>query len=241
MNQTQPDPSQINGILVWGGKSKARILIEMLREVGFGGPTFIFDSSLAEASFPHDGSFTNDIQELKLKLPQISHYVICIGAEHGFARVKIAEHLDRLGLQPLSLVHETAFIEATSTLGVGCQVMPSAVVHKFSTIGKHTIINTNATIDHECNVGDGVHIMGSAAVAGKIVIGNYATIGTNATILPFLDIGEGAYVGAGAVVTKNVEPYTVVAGVPAKKIRDSTPPVFFAEPLNKLLEGHADD
>lgn len=233
--------NKVNGILLWGGKSKARIVLAMLREAGFAGPTLIYDGALAELTFDHDAFFTNDIQELKQRFHQVSHYAVCIGGEHGYARVKIAEHLDQAGLQPLSLIHEKAFVEPTSTLGVGCQVMPAAVVHKFTTVGNHTIINTNATVDHECTVGDGVHIMGSAAVAGMITIGNYATIGTNATVLPFLEIGEGAYVGAGAVVTKNVEPYSVVAGVPAKKIRDKSAPTFFAEPLNKLLEGRIDD
>ena len=43
-------------------------------------------------------------------------------------------------------------------------------------------------------------------------------IGAGATILKGVDIGEGAVVAAGAVVTKNVAPYSIVAGVPAKKI-----------------------
>ncbi len=53
---------------------------------------------------------------------------------------------------------------------------------------------------------------------GSIVIQNDAWIGVGAIILPNITIGEGAVVGAGAVVTKNVRKYTIVAGVPAKKI-----------------------
>ena len=51
-----------------------------------------------------------------------------------------------------------------------------------------------------------------------IEIGNYAWICTGATICQNVKIGEGAVVAAGAVVVKDVEPYTVVGGVPAKKI-----------------------
>lgn len=47
-------------------------------------------------------------------------------------------------------------------------------------------------------------------------IGAWADIGTNAVILPGVTIGKGAMVGAGAVVTTDVEPFAVVAGVPAK-------------------------
>jgi acetyltransferase-like isoleucine patch superfamily enzyme len=50
-------------------------------------------------------------------------------------------------------------------------------------------------------------------------IGAWADIGTNATILPGVSIGKGAIVGAGAVVVSDVEPFSVVAGVPAKFIR----------------------
>lgn len=54
--------------------------------------------------------------------------------------------------------------------------------------------------------------------SGSVHIGNRAWIGPNTTILPRVSIGEGAVIAAGAVVTKDVPPYTLVAGVPAKVI-----------------------
>ena len=53
---------------------------------------------------------------------------------------------------------------------------------------------------------------------GRIVVENDAWIGAGAIILPNVTIGECSIVGAGAVVTKDVEKYTKVVGVPAKKI-----------------------
>ena len=53
---------------------------------------------------------------------------------------------------------------------------------------------------------------------GRVTIGSRAWIGYRALILPGIKIGEGAVVGAGAVVTHDVEPYTIVAGNPAKPI-----------------------
>ncbi|MBN6379068.1 N-acetyltransferase, partial [Escherichia coli] len=46
-----------------------------------------------------------------------------------------------------------------------------------------------------------------------------ASIGANATILPGIEIGEGAIIGAGSVVTKDVPPYSIVTGNPAKLIK----------------------
>jgi acetyltransferase-like isoleucine patch superfamily enzyme len=51
-----------------------------------------------------------------------------------------------------------------------------------------------------------------------IVIGNYTWVGMRATVLGGVTIGEGAVVMAGAVVTRDVEPYTVVGGVPARVV-----------------------
>lgn len=53
----------------------------------------------------------------------------------------------------------------------------------------------------------------------RVVIGHDVWIGHGAIVLPGISIGHGAVVAAGAVVTRNVEPYAVVAGVPAKRIR----------------------
>ena len=66
---------------------------------------------------------------------------------------------------------------------------------------------------------------------GDIVIGNDVWIGYEAVIMPGVKIGDGAVVGTRAVVTKDVPPYTIVGGVPAKPIRRR----FDDETINKLL------
>lgn len=58
---------------------------------------------------------------------------------------------------------------------------------------------------------------------GEVVIDDDVWIAANCTVVPGVHIGRGAVVGAGAVVTKDVEPYTVVAGVPARFIRRRGP------------------
>jgi acetyltransferase-like isoleucine patch superfamily enzyme len=67
-------------------------------------------------------------------------------------------------------------------------------------------------------------------IIGEVRIKRGAFIGMNSTIMPGVTIGEGAVVAAGSVVTRDVEPYTIVGGVPAKKIRDYYP-VSTAHPL----------
>lgn len=52
-----------------------------------------------------------------------------------------------------------------------------------------------------------------------MIIGNDVWIGSNAVILQGVTVGDGAIIGAGAVVTRSVEPFTIVGGVPAKVIK----------------------
>lgn len=68
---------------------------------------------------------------------------------------------------------------------------------------------------------------------GRIEIGHDVWIGHGATLLPGIRIGNGAAIGAGAVVTKDVAPYAIVGGVPARPIRDRFPKGI-AERMNAL-------
>jgi galactoside O-acetyltransferase len=89
-------------------------------------------------------------------------------------------------------------------------------------------------IDEDCLIGPGVvfrtanhnyhdrntliRLQGHSSA--DIIVEKDVWIGANAVILPGVTIGRGSVVGAGAVVTRNVESYSVVAGVPAKKIKE---------------------
>ena len=68
-------------------------------------------------------------------------------------------------------------------------------------------------------------------IKGDTIIGNDVWIGQNATILPGVHIGDGAIIGANSVVGSNVEPYTIVAGNPAKALRKR-----FDEELIDIME-----
>ena len=68
-----------------------------------------------------------------------------------------------------------------------------------------------------------------------VVIGKYAKVYTNSTILPGVTIGEGAIVATGAIVTKDVEPYTLVGGIPAKEIRKRKADQIGDEEFNQYM------
>ena len=57
-------------------------------------------------------------------------------------------------------------------------------------------------------------------IGGAVTVGDYAWLSFRCVVLPGVTIGEGAVVAAGAVVTADVEPYTIVGGIPARRIGD---------------------
>ena len=101
----------------------------------------------------------------------------------------------------------------------------------FITASNHIVIGRNSLFGRLVTVADNSHGTTSfedlckephlrAVVSkGEVVIGKNVWIGDKATILPNVHIGDGAVVGANAVVTKDVPPYSVVGGIPAKVIR----------------------
>jgi maltose O-acetyltransferase len=107
-------------------------------------------------------------------------------------------------------------------------------------IGAHTVIGRRCLIDcrgkgvrlgRNVNVGSqvafvsGKHEVQSAtfeSASAPISVGDYAWISLRATVLGGVTIGEGAVVAAGAVVAGDVEPYTIVGGVPARPIGERT-------------------
>lgn len=82
-------------------------------------------------------------------------------------------------------------------------------------LGNHVAIASEVMI---YNSEHDIHDEQFKAINDKVIIGNYVFIGPRAIILPGVTVGKGAVIAAGAVVTKDVPPFAIVGGVPAKII-----------------------
>ena len=133
--------------------------------------------------------------------------------------IKIGQHVVIYGsimLEPIGAATQLSIGNYTFiNMGChfGCPKPGRIIIGDYVQIGPRclfTIVNHSLTVNEY-----GTH----PVTIEDIVIENYVWIAANVTILPGVTIGEGSVIAAGAVVTKNVEPYTLVGGVPARVIK----------------------
>jgi maltose O-acetyltransferase len=124
-------------------------------------------------------------------------------------------------VDPTTNIMMHAFVLQARSISIG----PNCIIGPFTTLdGRATLtIGRNVNIAGEVLTIGGHHAVDSPTaegILGPVVIEDNAWIAMRATILPGVTVHEGAYVAAAALVNRDVEPYTLVGGVPAKKIRD---------------------
>lgn len=109
----------------------------------------------------------------------------------------------------------------------------------FGSYARPLKIGNNVSIAGEVRIYTMEHDIDSpdfAEVGAPVVIDDYVVIGTRVTILPGVHIGHGAVVASGAVVTKDVAPYTVVGGVPAVFIRNRSRDLHYTLKFARLFQ-----
>ncbi len=148
---------------------------------------------------------------------------IVIGANsHILGQLTVLKHGGSIRIGESCFVGESSRIWSAASIEIGNRVLISHNVnihdnnsHSPSAAARHDHFKTIFASGHPAVLED--------VASAPIVIHDDAWIGFNATILKGVTIGQGAVVGAGTIVTRDVEPYTIIAGNPARVIGSSRP------------------
>ena len=162
-----------------------------------------------------------DDGQLGLQYDQaVSHAFIGLGgASDTGPRRRLFELAQAQGFELVDIVHPSAVLSPSARVGHGATLLATAVINANAELAENVLVNTGAIVEHDCAIGAHVHVASGALLASGVRVAAGAHIGAGATVLQGRSIGSGAVVGAGAVVTSDVEPATVVVGVPAQPLR----------------------
>jgi acetyltransferase-like isoleucine patch superfamily enzyme len=126
-------------------------------------------------------------------------------------------------------------------VGAFVEIQKNAIIGRNVKISSHTFVCEGVQIEDEVFIGHNVSFINDKFPRGTnpdgalqteadwevvpTIVKRGASIGTGSTILCGVTIGEGAMVGAGSVVTRDVDPHTIVAGVPARPLKSTSEPL----------------
>ncbi len=134
---------------------------------------------------------------------------IRVGADSNILMATEMQHADDLTIGANTVINQHCLLDGRGGLVIGSNVNISS--HVLLIAGVH-------------DIQDGAGFSGSVK---PITIEDYVWLCTRCTILAGVTVGRGAVVAAGAIVTQSVEPHTVVAGIPAKKIGERNPDLSY--------------
>ena len=83
--------------------------------------------------------------------------IAAIGGDHGEARMQMTQLMSGYGFMTRSIIHRSAVISQTATIGKNVQLLAGCNVGAFASIGDYTIINSGANVDHDCIIGQKCH------------------------------------------------------------------------------------
>jgi 2,3,4,5-tetrahydropyridine-2,6-dicarboxylate N-acetyltransferase len=124
-------------------------------------------------------------------------------------------------IEPGAIIRDQVEIGDNAVIMMGASINIGAVIGEGTMIDMNAILGGRATVGKNCHVGAGAVLAGviEPPSAKPVVLEDDVLIGANAVVLEGVKIGKGAVVAAGAIVTTDIPPYSVAAGMPAKVIK----------------------
>jgi UDP-perosamine 4-acetyltransferase len=138
-------------------------------------------------------------------------------------RTELSEKIVSLGGCVPSLVHPTAVVSHYAKISeTGVYISPYTYIQADSSIGRNTILLSHVNVSHTTHIGNSCFIAGGATIGAYTEMGDYVFVGQGALSISAKakKIGHHAFIGARSLLTRDVPPCVLVAGSPARILRD---------------------
>lgn len=142
-------------------------------------------------------------------------FVVTIGAPK--IRKEIVKTLEEKGAIFGNVIHKSAILAKTSSIGNGVIFAPFVVISDNAKVLDHVNLNISTCIGHDALIGEFSTISSHCDITGSVNIGRGTFVGSSSAFVPRISIGENSFIGAGSIVMNNIKPDTKVWGNPAKR------------------------
>jgi sugar O-acyltransferase (sialic acid O-acetyltransferase NeuD family) len=135
--------------------------------------------------------------------------------------VRRAARLESLGIPAdrwATVIHPTAVVASSARIGAGVYIGAFSSVQPRCVVGDFATLRAGAALGHDADVAQHAYVGPNAVLCGRTALHRGAHLGPGAVVLDNRRVGEFSVVGIGAAVTKDVPPFTVVMGNPAKRV-----------------------
>jgi acetyltransferase-like isoleucine patch superfamily enzyme len=180
----------------------------------------------------------------KLRVLTIGNYATIRSGSALYAGTQVGNYLQtghNAVIREENQIGDHFCLWSNSIVDYGCKIGSHVKIHSLCYLAQYTTVEDNVFMAPGVIIANDFH-PGSKYSKGCMkgpIIKKGAQVGCNVTILPFVTIGEHALIGAGSVVTRDVPPYSVVYGNPAriakKKIHEISCPVSSHKPYEEML------
>jgi len=206
VGRVEAPPADPSSVIVFGAGGHGKTLIELIREAGQLELVGVVDDRLARGSDVLGIPVLGNRDDLaSIRRDGIGLAANAIGGISNMAsRVEVSQALAARGFVLPALVHPTAFVEASASIGEGAQILAHSYVGSDAIVGKGVIVNTGAVVSHDCVLDDHVNLSPGCLLAGEITVGEATLLGMGVTTYLGIDIGANVRVGNGAIITASV-------------------------------------
>jgi sugar O-acyltransferase (sialic acid O-acetyltransferase NeuD family) len=199
-------------ILILGGQGGAKMCIDAIRSKNEYEIIGIIDPELKAGDFVLDVPILGGENLLNALIDKgLNKIVVSFSSLKNIGyRLKKIEMLKSIGFLFPNIVHSSANIEPSSSLGEGNIILASSIIGSCCVIGNFNYINTGAIICHDAFVADNNHFAPNSVIAGRVLVGSNSLIGINVSTFYDIRIGSNVIINNGVSVNNNVDDFTIL-------------------------------
>ena len=192
-------------------------LIYYFENTGFGEIVGMLDDFVSEGTIKYDRPILGKTADIPMlfKKEAFDSVAIAVGYKHRKFRKEVYEYLKKIQIPIATFIHPSSYVEESAIIKEGSIVLVNCTIDMNAQLHENVFLSSRCYVSHHVKIYAHTYCGPAIKLAGNTEIGECCFLGINTTSIDGVKIGMNVQTAAGAVLTKDVPPNVLVAGVPA--------------------------